>query len=177
MRQALTLIAVAFAAVVIPSGAHADGGATTWPRAAPIFALKDRVVFDPVGEVGQRWRLWAVVADYDRRFAPLDLVIDDCADHPDAGCVKVREVRPRRGAYWGRWTYHGDFRGVIELNPGYRRSRHVTCHEVGHALGLTHHTKAPGCLRTSSDARHASRAELRALRTSYAGYCRQTYLC
>lgn len=173
------MAATAFAAMLwagVPATAGAQGEVTYVPRADPTFALKRSVVFDKQGFVHPRWMLGAVVEDFDRRFAALNMWVGSCRKHPNAGCVRVDGVNRPAVRWWGLYNNLGHFRATIKLNKAGGRNRVVTCHEVGHALGLEHHRVGGGCLQAGRFAKRPSQSEMTALRTSYTSYRAQSAL-
>ena len=116
------------------------------------------------------WRIPRAVRAWNR--APHVRVIrGSCERHRRAHCVRIR---PGDGRYDGRrlwgatWGADGGEVALIRLAARYGRSVKVTCHELGHALGLHHHGRR-GCVADAGvTAAKPSRYERRVVGRGYA---------
>ncbi len=109
----------------------------------------------------QAFGLRQVAADYDRRLAGVDIwakrgIVCD----PDVTCIRVT-VQPfghpasavcGEATMWSGCAQIGGLDPYVWINTTYTYSRTqkraLACHELGHALGLQHHTQ-PGCLNVA----------------------------
>jgi len=131
-------------------------------------------VVDVVDRTGWSWPVRAASGDWRTPHVHYSYVQSCRAGVP---CVVVRE-----GAYGptnssglttataGQMqTFTGSVQ--IQLNDSYRMGaaerRAVSCHELGHALGLDHDSRASSCLQSIPHALHPDAADLDSLETRY----------
>lgn len=157
MRAVYVAIAFVLALTVAgPASAADDSRANPWIQ-YPYLWDDTALVFQPV-DLGYRWRLKATVENYDQRLGMFRMMVGKCANHPNARCIRVREIDRPNYKNWGEWRFD---KWTVVLNAAGGRAREVTCHELGHVMGLGHH-RSSGCVGTG--ARIASRAEIRVIR-------------
>lgn len=109
------------------------------------------------------WGAQRIARHYSSKVGGLQLRVGRCHRAQRAHCLRVYGGSYGRTSWWGLLTPWSR----IDMNRRHGVHQMVACHEIGHALGLTHHSKRHGCLRNGSMARWPSPAELRALRRAY----------
>jgi len=165
------VLALAMAGLLLAaSPSHAGEWDTTYPRVLQRLDDTHRYAGgEPFARVvvevraGRAWGVQRIVRHYSRRVHGLQMVLARCDRFPRAHCLRVHGGGYGRTSWWGLLTPWSR----IDMNNRYGVHQMVACHEIGHALGLTHHSRRPGCLRNNSMARWPSPAELRALRRAY----------
>lgn len=119
------------------------------------------------------YHMIAVAHNYDKRIGGLRIhVYGTCKAHPHRFCAKVRiKNYGWKGGWWGQTTFHKWGR-LIQINTyqvyyPLKNNQMVACHELGHVLGLMHHT-TPGCVsNTNYPTIWPSKEEIRVLRKHY----------
>ena len=100
----------------------------------------------------------------------LDLRLGRCRDQPGSACITAAYT-DEPGAEWqGRSTVTGPSSRMILVNHGNAAYpltstdiEHVTCHELLHGLGVSHHWQENGCLSPDWTQTVPSRSEIDAI--------------
>lgn len=156
LRGRVTLVLVAvLVALLTPFAAHAEEPGYPLQQKPTDLGVHTVIIEAPAQAFGLR----KVAADYDRRLAGVDIwakrgIVCD----PDVTCIRVTiapfgaPATQPCGAVtiWAGCAQIGGTDPWLWMNSSYSYTRQgkraLSCHELGHALGLPHLTQPGGCM-------------------------------